>query len=270
MIAWNCVIPVLLCFARVRQNHVVLGLIAIGSIVGMWLERFNIVTMTLRRTHLPSAWGTYAPTFWDWAIFIGTLGLFLSAFLLALRLVPIISMFEMRELLHKKGAVMIVALFDKQDDLLHALHRLRTENIGPLETYTPAPLDGESEQSPIPLIVLLVGLLGAAASFLLQTWSSMVAYPFKVGGRPGFSWPPFIVTTFENAVLIAIVAGFVAYMVINRMPRLYAPIDEADALREASGDGWVLAVQTEESAPLDRARALLKALHAVRIEDVPG
>lgn len=165
---------------------------------------------------------------------------------------------------------MIVALFNDQDALRHALHRLREEQIGPLETYTPAPLEGESEQSPIPLIVLLSGLLGAAASFGLQTWSSVVAYPFDVGGRPQFSWPPFIVTAFENAVLVAIVGGFLAYFVINRLPCLYEPVDEAESLRSVSTDGWVLAVQTKKAAPLERARILLRSLNAAHIEDVEG
>jgi molybdopterin-containing oxidoreductase family membrane subunit len=103
MIACNCVAPLVLCFGRARRDHAVLALVAVGSIVGMWLERFNIVTMTLRRTNLASAWGGYVPTVWDWTIFAGTLGLFLSGLLLAVRLVPMVSMYEMRELLRARG-----------------------------------------------------------------------------------------------------------------------------------------------------------------------
>ena len=69
----------------------------------MWLERFNIVELSLRRTELPSAWGGYVPSFWDWAIFGGTIGLFGTGFLLAVRAVPLVSMFEMRELLTERG-----------------------------------------------------------------------------------------------------------------------------------------------------------------------
>jgi Ni/Fe-hydrogenase subunit HybB-like protein len=103
MVFCNCVLPLLLVFRAMRESHLILAIVAISSIVGMWFERYNIVTMTLPRTHLPSAWGGYAPTFWDWAIFGGTLGLFLTGVLIALRLVPIVSMYEMRELLAKKG-----------------------------------------------------------------------------------------------------------------------------------------------------------------------
>ena len=103
MVFCNCLFPLVLCFRRVRASHAALAIVAVASIVGMWLERFNIVELSLMRTHLPSAWGSYAPTFWDWAVFGGTIGMFMTGLLLALRLVPIVSMFEMRELLAEQG-----------------------------------------------------------------------------------------------------------------------------------------------------------------------
>ena len=103
MIFCNCVFPLVLCFRRVRASHAAIAVVAVASIVGMWLERFNIVMLSLMRTHLPSAWGSYAPTIWDWIVFGGTIGLFMTGLLLALRVVPMVSMFEMRELLVEKG-----------------------------------------------------------------------------------------------------------------------------------------------------------------------
>ena len=102
MIACNCLIPLLLCFRRARASHPVLALVSLASIVGMWLERFNIVELSLVRTRLPSAWGHYVPTVWDWIIFGGTIGLFATMLLLALRIVPMVSMYEMRELLAQR------------------------------------------------------------------------------------------------------------------------------------------------------------------------
>jgi hypothetical protein len=164
---------------------------------------------------------------------------------------------------------MIVAMFPREEDLAAALARLRASAIGPVETYTPAPLQGDPGTSPIPVVILIAGLLGGVASFGLQTFSSMVAYPFQIGGRPQFAWASFIPTAFENAVLIAIVAGFLSFMVINRMPRLYDPVDEAESLRAASGDGWCLSVRSDDPAILARARTLLRELQAARVEEVP-
>lgn len=163
---------------------------------------------------------------------------------------------------------MIVAAFRDPDGLSHALERLRAAQVGPIETYTPTPLDGEGAWSPLPLVVLAAGLLGGAASFGLQAYSSLVSYPLIIGGRPKFAWASFIPTVFENAVLLAVAAGFVGFMVINRMPRLYEPVDEADAMRRASSDRWCLSVRSEEPAVLDRVRALLRGMDPASVEEV--
>ena len=73
-----------------------LFVIAMVVNVGMWLERFVIVVTSLHRDFLPSSWGMYYPTLWDWTTFIGTIGLFLTLFFLFIRFLPMISIFEMR------------------------------------------------------------------------------------------------------------------------------------------------------------------------------
>jgi len=84
---------------RVRKSPVVLFLVLIVILVAMWLERFVIVVISLQKDFLPSSWGLYIPTRWDWATYLGTLGFFLFAFLLFIRVLPMISIFEMRDLL---------------------------------------------------------------------------------------------------------------------------------------------------------------------------
>ncbi len=81
-----------------RRNVVVLWLISLVVNLGMWLERFVIV-MALSRDFMPSDWGLYSPTAWDWATFTGTLGLFVALLFLFVRFLPVISIFEMRTLL---------------------------------------------------------------------------------------------------------------------------------------------------------------------------
>ena len=66
--------------------------------IGMWTERFVIVVTSLHRDFLPSSWGMYSGTFWDWATLIGSMGLFLSLVFLFVRFLPAISITEMREL----------------------------------------------------------------------------------------------------------------------------------------------------------------------------
>ncbi len=98
LILCNILTPQLLWIRRIRTNVTVLFLMSIVVNIGMWLERFVIVVISLTRDFMPSAWGRYSPTVWDWATFIGTLGLFTTLIYLFVRVLPAISIAEMREL----------------------------------------------------------------------------------------------------------------------------------------------------------------------------
>ncbi len=101
LILCNIAIPQLLWFPKVRDSVLVLWLISIVVNVGMWLERFVIVVVSLHRDFLPSSWGMYSPTKWDWMTYLGTIGLFLALLFLFIRFLPLISIFEMRTLVQK-------------------------------------------------------------------------------------------------------------------------------------------------------------------------
>jgi len=94
----NIIVPQVLWFKKVRQSPVMLWCVAIVINVGMWLERYVIVVISLHRDFLPSSWDMYSGTIWDWAIYIGTIGFFLSLIFLFVRFLPMISGFEMRHL----------------------------------------------------------------------------------------------------------------------------------------------------------------------------
>ncbi len=99
LIAINAVMIQALWFKKIRTNTVVLFIMSLMVGVGMWLERFVIIVTSLNRDFVPSSWGMYYPTRWDFMTFFGTIGLFLTLFLLFLRYVPMISIFEVKTLL---------------------------------------------------------------------------------------------------------------------------------------------------------------------------
>ena len=99
LITCNIIIPQALWFRRVRSNVPLLFVISLIVNTGMWLERFVIVITSLHRDFMPSAWGNYNPTIWDWGTFIGTIGLFLTLLFLFVRFLPMISIAEMRAML---------------------------------------------------------------------------------------------------------------------------------------------------------------------------
>jgi Ni/Fe-hydrogenase subunit HybB-like protein len=107
LILCNIVTPQFLWIKSVRTSPILLFAISMVVNVGMWLERFVIVVTSLHRDFLPSSWGMFYPTRWDWMTFFGTVGLFLTLFFLFIRALPMISIFEMRTIVPEaevKGA----------------------------------------------------------------------------------------------------------------------------------------------------------------------
>ena len=95
----NVVTPNTLWIPRLRRNVPFLFVVSLIVGVGMWLERYVIIVTSLHRDYLPSSWGMYQGTQWDWAAYIGTIGLFLTLLFLFVRVLPAISIFEMRTIL---------------------------------------------------------------------------------------------------------------------------------------------------------------------------
>ncbi len=163
----------------------------------------------------------------------------------------------------------ILVMFENEPALCRALERLSPLRLRDLRTYTPKPLELEPPRSPLPVIVLIAGLLGAAAAFAMQVYANTISYPLDIGGRPENSWPAFIPITFELGVLAAVLAGVFGYFIINRLPRLYDRIDELDGMREATRDGWLMAIRTDDLERLAQARAIIGELRPISIQELP-
>ncbi len=101
LITCNILIPQSLWSKRVRQCVPLLFVVSLVVNIGMWLERFVIVVISLTRDFIPSSWAMYYPTKWDWATYLGTFGLFFFLFFLFIRFLPMISIVEVRSLVHE-------------------------------------------------------------------------------------------------------------------------------------------------------------------------
>lgn len=100
----NVVIPQAFWFAPVRRNLVAVFVIAILINIGMWLERILIVWNTLSHDYAVSMWRLFLPTAWDWITTFGSLGLFALMYLVFVRLIPVVSMHEVRKLVDEEGS----------------------------------------------------------------------------------------------------------------------------------------------------------------------
>ncbi len=272
----NVIIPQALWSQRVRTSEWLLFAVSIVINLGMWLERLMIVVNSLTRDFLPSSWGHYWPTVWDWATFLGTMGLFFTLFLLFLRLAPAISMTDVRELLapHSAGSAGSAAAsrreparkpvalapvrpgrslgmmgeFTGQEELMMAARRAAQEGYTRMDAYTPYPVEGLARiigkhRSRIPLAFLLGGLIGGGGGYFMEWYAMAISYPLNVGGRPLHSWPSFIPVTFELTILIAAICGVVAMLISMRLPKLHDPVFSVPGFERVSADRFFLRIE---------------------------
>lgn len=99
LILCNVLLPQLLWLKKLRTNVMFLFVLSIFVNVGMWTERYVIVVTSLHHDFLPSSWGMYSGTFWDYATLAGTVGFFFLMMFLFVRMLPLMSMSEMRKLI---------------------------------------------------------------------------------------------------------------------------------------------------------------------------
>ena len=99
MVTCNVFIPQLFWFRGIRRNLLITWIISIFVNIGMWFERFVIIVTSLHRDFLPSSWGMFVPTWVDISIFAGTVGLFLTLFLVFAKFIPVLAISEVKGIL---------------------------------------------------------------------------------------------------------------------------------------------------------------------------
>jgi molybdopterin-containing oxidoreductase family membrane subunit len=280
MIGCNLVAPQALWSSRVRSRPALLFIISLIINLGMWLERYVIIVVSLHRDFLPSSWGLYAGAIWDWATVLGTIGLFLTLIFLFIRVLPMVSIFEMRHLLAETkrreaapppaaevppspatteietGEVDgplygLMAEFDDPDELLAQARRAYQAGYRQMSAYSPFPVEGLSDaiglgRTRLPLLVLLGGITGALTGFFLQYYAAVIDYPWNIGGRPFNSWPSFMIVTFELTILFAAGAAALGMLLLNRLPMLYHPMFNAPRFKLASQDRFFLCIKAND------------------------
>ena len=277
----------MLWIRKLRTSPVALFFISGVILVGMWLERFIIVVVSLHRDFLTSSWGMYYPTRWDWMTYIGTIGMFLAAMFLFLRILPAISIFEMRTLLPeaevkecrmKRDPIYgIMAEFDSAQALVDAARkppiRPATRRSTPTAHF---PIEGLAEEigfhhDEVPLVVLIGGIIGGLTGYLMQYWMSAVDYPLNIGGKPYHSWPAFIVITFEMTILFAGISAVFGMLALNGLPMPYHPVFNVPRFSSASKDRFFLIVFSSDKKydPAD-TRQFLEGLAPRSISEVPS
>ena len=232
----------------------------------MWLERFVIIVTSLHRDFLPSSWGMYAPTFWDWSTFVGTIGLFLALLFLFLRFLPMISIFEMRTMLPEakvdeetRSQLMSRRLLRPDGGVRRSEARwcwrpqsAHKAGYRRMDAYSPFPIEElndalGSHHSRLPLIVLIGGLVGCIGGFLLQYWTigRSPTRSTSAGGRSTAGRRSFPVT-FECTILGAALSAVFGMLALNGLPMPYHPVFNVERFALASRNRFFLCIEAKD------------------------
>jgi molybdopterin-containing oxidoreductase family membrane subunit len=103
MIFFNNILIQLLWFKRIRRNVTLLAIISVGVLIGMWLERFIIIAVSLAYNHSVSMWEQWHPTIYDVLTIVSPFGLFLTLLFLFIRFVPVLPIYEVQQIDHQEG-----------------------------------------------------------------------------------------------------------------------------------------------------------------------
>ena len=167
----------------------------------------------------------------------------------------------------------VLAEFRDGEALVAAARAVRAQGFGPLDAFTPFPVEGLAEalglgDRKVPVAMLAGGIAGAAAGFLMQVATNL-DYPLRIGGRPLIAIPAFLLITFETMVLGAVLAGIATLFLANRLPKLHHPVFGADGFDLGGDDRFYLAIFAGPRFDRDAAGEALAALKPRAILDVP-
>ena len=168
----------------------------------------------------------------------------------------------------------LLAEFATSEQLLEAAQKARHAGYHAAEAYAPFPIEGLAEalgfrRNRVPLITLLGGIIGGAATYFLLWYSAVIDYPINVGGRPLHSWPSFIPPTFEITILGAAFAGALSMLWMNGLPRLRHPLFDVPEFDLATRNRFFLFLPAADPAyDVAHSRKWLDGLAPLLVKEV--
>ena len=145
----------------------------------------------------------------------------------------------------------LMAEFDNPTSLVVAARKTREAGYRRMDAYSPFPIEELSDalghhHDPLPLLVLIGGVVGGASGFLLQYYAAVIDYPLNVGGRPLLSWPSFIPVTFEMTILVAAFVAVLGMLGLNGLPMPYHPVFNVERFVNASRSRFFLCIESRD------------------------
>jgi hypothetical protein len=168
----------------------------------------------------------------------------------------------------------LIAEFDDPNTLVAAAHRAYHEGYRRMDAYSPFAIEElhdalGSPQTRLPLIVLIGGLVGCIGGYALQYWTSVIAYPLNIGGKPFHSWPAFIPVTFECTILGAALSAVFGMLALNGLPMPHHPVFNVPRFALASRNRFFLLIEARDPKfELEKTRRFLETLRPREVSAV--
>ena len=168
----------------------------------------------------------------------------------------------------------LLAEFKELKELLHAAKSVREEGFTDFDCHTPFPVHGLDDamglkRSVVGYIVGIGCFLGASGGLLIQWWSSTIAYPIVISGKPFFSWQAYMIITFVLMILGGSFAALFGMFHLNKMPTFHHALFNSDNFKKATDDGFFLSIEYKDPLlELDETKELLESLGGINIEEV--
>ena len=169
----------------------------------------------------------------------------------------------------------LVAEFDEPTTLVAAARRAYAAGYRKMDAYSPMPIEELHEalgfhHTRLPMLVLLGGILGGLAGYGLEYWSSVMAYPMNIGGRPLHSWPSFIPVAFETTILGAALFAVLGMLALNGLPMPYHPVFNAPRFALASRNRFFLCIEARDRKfNREATQQFLESLDPKGVSEVP-
>jgi len=168
----------------------------------------------------------------------------------------------------------LLAEFETPEALLEAARKTSAAGYKRIDAFTPMPVEGLAEavgfhRTSLPLVVLIGGILGGLAGFLMQYYANVSSYPLNVAGKPYNSWPAFIPITFELTILGASIFCVFGMLAMNGLPAPYHPVFNAERFALATRDRFFLLIKARDSKfDAAKTKQFLSSLKAREVSEV--
>ena len=275
-ITCNIIIPQIFWFRRMRRSIPAMIFVALAVTLGMWMERFVIIVISLHQDYLPSSWHKYVPDQDRLRHSARIVRLVLHAgAALRPRLAghrdqrdegqPARRQANGGAAMSKRQPSPCWGSYSDAQKIVDAANQIRPRKLGRLEAYTPYPVHGLDRAiglapSRLGRLVMFMGVIGACLALLFEWWTSAVDYPLVTGGKALFSWQAFVPVMFEVTVLFAtFTAGLAMLFAFNKLPFFGHPVLHSKAIKGITRDKLALSIEAAGAA-FD-AEAARQALH---------